>query len=49
MKPSERDKDWRWNVMGVTADEEDDRRTCVEEGDDEAADGCWTEIGRAHV
>ena len=26
--------------MGVTADEEDDRRTCVEEGDDEAADGC---------
>ena len=29
--------------MGVTADEEDDRRTCVEEGDDEAADRCWTE------
>ena len=43
MKPSEDDKDWRWNAMGVTADEEDDRRTCVEEGDDEAADGCWIE------
>ena len=28
--------------MGVTTAEEDDRRTCVEEGDDEAADGCWT-------
>ena len=28
--------------MGVAADEEDDRRTYMEEGDDEAADGCWT-------
>ena len=29
--------------MSVTAAEEDNRRTCVEEGDVEAADGCWTE------
>ena len=28
--------------MCVSADEEDDRRTCVEEGDDKAADGCRT-------
>ena len=43
MKLSGRDKDRRWNAMCVTTDEEDDRRTCVEKGDDEAADGCWTE------
>ena len=42
MKLSGSDKDRRWNAMGVTIDEEDDRRTCMEEGDDEAADGCWT-------
>ena len=42
MKLNGRDKDQRWNAMGVTADEEDDRRTCMEEGDDETADECWT-------